>query len=86
MLVGSACYGQDVSGITNKLTEIDRDNDGKIDVRIETAYRGKTRVMVSMSRRNQKGEMTLCARSYLEPVPKERGTLRCWRFAAREDC
>ena len=59
------CCGQDTSGITNKVTEIDRDKDGKIDVRIETAYRGKTKVMMTMSRRNQHGVMAVSSRSYL---------------------
>jgi hypothetical protein len=59
------CCGQEASTITNKVTEIDRDKDGKIDVRIETAYRGKTKVMMTMSRRTQQGVMAVQSRSYL---------------------
>ncbi len=65
LLVAFGCYGQDTSGITNKVTEIDRDKDGKIDVRIETAYRGKTKVMMTMSRRNHLGVLAVSSRSYL---------------------
>lgn len=65
MLVAFGCCGQDTSGFTNKVTEIDRDKDGKIDVRIETVYRGKTKVMMIMSRRNQQGVMAVTSRSFL---------------------
>ena len=65
LLVVFGCCGQDTSGITNKVTEIDRDKDGKIDVRIETAYRGKAKVMMTMSRRTQQGVMAVQSRSYL---------------------
>jgi hypothetical protein len=65
MLVAFGCCAQDASGITNKVTEIDRDKDGKSDVRIETFYRGKTKVMMIMSRRNQRGVMAVTTRSYL---------------------
>jgi hypothetical protein len=65
LLVAFGCCGQDTSGITNKVTEVDLDEDGKMDVRIETLYRGKTKVMMIMSRRNQEGVMAVTARSYL---------------------
>ena len=65
LLVAFACCGQGTSGITNKVTEIDRDKDGRIDVRIETFYRGKTKVMMLMSRRNQQGGMAVTDRSFL---------------------
>lgn len=65
LLVAFGCCGQDASGITNKVTEIDRDKDGKVDVRIETAYRGKTKVMMTISRRTQQGVMAIQSRSYL---------------------
>jgi hypothetical protein len=65
LLVAFGCCGQDTSGITNKVTEVDRDNDGRIDIRIEMAYRGKAKVMMTMSRRNQQGVMKIESRSYL---------------------
>lgn len=65
MLVALGCCGQDTSGITNKVTEIDRDKDGKTDVRIETLYRGKTKVMMITSRRNQQDVMAVQTRGYL---------------------
>lgn len=65
LLLAGTCCADDSSGITNKVTEIDRDKDGKIDVRIETAYRGQAKVMMVMSRRNQQGVMAVAARSYL---------------------
>ena len=37
LLAAFSCHGQDGSGVTNKVTEIDRDKDGKIDIRIKTA-------------------------------------------------
>ena len=64
LLLAVTAYADDSPGITNKVTEIDRDKDGKIDVRIETVYRGKTKVMMIMSRRNQQGVMAV-TRSYL---------------------
>jgi hypothetical protein len=69
LLTAFACCAQDTSGITNKVTEIDRDKDGKTDVRIETVYRGKTKVMMIISRRNQQGAMSVISRSY----PARRG-------------
>ena len=39
--------------------------EGRPDVRIETIYRGKTKVMMIMSRRNQKGVLAIITRSYL---------------------
>jgi hypothetical protein len=65
LLVAFGCCGQDTYGITNKVTEIDCDKDGKIDVRIETVYRGKMKVMMIMSRQNQQGVMAVTTRSYL---------------------
>jgi hypothetical protein len=64
LLLAFACHSEDTAGITNKVTEIDRDKDGKIDVRMETVYRGKTKVMMLMSRRNASGEMAIVSRSY----------------------
>lgn len=64
LLAGFTCFGQDASGITNRVTEIDRDKDGRVDVRIETAYRGKTKVMMTMSHRTQQGVMAVQSRSY----------------------
>ena len=65
LLIAFGCCGQDTPGITNKVTEIDRDKDGKTDVRIETLYRGKTKVMMITSRRNQQDVMTVQTRGYL---------------------
>ena len=85
LFVAFGCCGQEASTITNKVTEIDRDKDGKIDVRIETVYRGKTKVMMIMSRRNQQGVMAVTSRSYLadgkmvmvESDEDADGTLEC---------
>jgi hypothetical protein len=65
LLVAFGCCGQDMSDITNKVEEIDRNKDGNIDLRIETVYRAKTKVMMIKSRRNQLGVMTVTTRSYL---------------------
>lgn len=65
LLLVATCYAENTSGITNKVAEIDRDKDGKIDFRIETVYRDKTKVMMIMSRRNQQGVIVVNSRSYL---------------------
>jgi hypothetical protein len=65
LLASFSCCAQDSSGVTNKVTEIDRDKDGKIDVRIETVYRGKKKVMMIKSSLNQQGKMAITTRSYL---------------------
>ncbi len=65
LLISFGCCGQDTSGNTNRVTEIDRDKDGKIDVRIETVYRGNTKVMMIMSHRNRQNVMAVTTRSYL---------------------
>ena len=64
LLVAFGCHAEGTSDITNRLTEIDRDKDGKIDVRIETVYRGKTKAMMTISQRNAQGVMLPVARSY----------------------
>ena len=45
--------------ITNKISEIDRDRDGKIDVRIETLYRGKMKVMMTVASKTQMDALLL---------------------------
>ncbi|MCW5551270.1 MAG: hypothetical protein KIS67_03785 [Verrucomicrobiae bacterium] len=65
LLLAVTCHAEDTTGITNKVSEIDRDKDGKVDVRMEMFYRGKTRVMMTMSKRSTSGEMAIVSRSYL---------------------
>ncbi len=50
--------------ITNKVIDIDRDKDGKVDVRFETVYRGATKVLMITSRPNRHGVMTVWSRGY----------------------
>ncbi len=71
MLLCSSLYGADVvtttnfaGDITTKISERSG-KDGKPDLRIETVYRGKTKVMMILSRRNQQGTMVITSRSYL---------------------
>jgi hypothetical protein len=64
LLVTFDCCSQDTSGITNKVTEIDRNKDGKPDIRIETFYRGTDKVLVVWSESNSQGIMTVTSRSY----------------------
>jgi len=64
LLAGFSCFARDVPGITNKVTEIDRDKDGKIDRRIVDTYRDGTQVMRTDSRLNQQGVMTVHSRAY----------------------
>ena len=53
-----------VGDITTKISER-AGKDGKPDVRIETVYRGKTKVLQILSRRNKQGALTVVSRSYL---------------------
>ena len=71
MLLCTSLYGADVvtttnvaGDITTKISERSG-KDGKPDLRIETVYRGKTKVMMILSRRNQQGTMVITSRSYL---------------------
>jgi len=63
-------YGADttttniVGDITTKVSQRSG-KDGKPDVRIETLYRGKTKVMTVTSRRNEQGVMAVTARGFL---------------------
>src|SRR5271170_2315534 len=67
----ASLYGADVTTTTNIVGDITTkisersDKDGKPGLRIETVYRGKTKVMMITSRRNQQGVMVVTARSYL---------------------
>ena len=51
------------TNITSKVSE-KRDKDGKVILRIETVYRGKTKVLVTMSHTNKQGVLKADARSY----------------------
>lgn len=53
-----------VGDITTKVLERTAE-EGKPDLHIETVYRGKTKVMMIMSRRNQNGVLAVTSRCYL---------------------
>ena len=59
----SFVYAGDTN-ITSKVFE-KRDKDGKIDFRMETIYRGKTKVMLITGRPNKEGVIAVTSRSYL---------------------
>jgi len=70
ILFCTSLYGADttttniVGDITTKTSERSG-KDGKPDVRIETVYRGKTKVLQILSRRNKQGALAVVSRSYL---------------------
>jgi hypothetical protein len=59
-----SCRAQDMSDISSKVFE-KKDKEGKTAIRIETVYRGKTKVMMIMSRRNFQGALVVTCRGYL---------------------
>jgi hypothetical protein len=67
ILLGAPVFGADttitniVGDITTRISE--RTKDGKMDVRIETTYRGKTKVMMTISRPNREGGLAVQSRS-----------------------
>lgn len=65
LFLATTCWAGDRSDITRKVSEADRDKDGQIDLRIETVYRGKSKVMQTISRRNQQGVMAVSTRAYV---------------------
>jgi hypothetical protein len=55
----------DTSDITNRVVERHGTNDGRVDYRVEYVYRGKSKVLAVMSRRNMQGLLAVTSRSYL---------------------
>jgi len=70
ILFCTSSYGADITITTNNTSDITtktserRDRDGKPDLRVETVYRGKTKVLRVMSHRNSQGVMAV-TRMYL---------------------
>jgi hypothetical protein len=70
ILFCTSLYGADITttnivgDITTKISER-TDKDGRPDLRIETVYRGKTRVLRILSRLNKQGTLTVVSRGYL---------------------
>ena len=71
ILICASSYGADITTTTNIVGDITTKifervgKDGKPDLRIETVYRGKTKVMIIASRRKQEGAMAITMREYL---------------------
>ena len=70
ILFSTSLYGADIAttnvvgDITTKISERSG-QDGKADLRVETIYRGKSKVLQILSRRNKQGALTVVSRSYL---------------------
>lgn len=64
LLTGFTSFGQDASDITTRVMVVDPNQDGKNVIRVETTYRGNTKVMVTTFRPNKKGVMALYSRTY----------------------
>jgi hypothetical protein len=63
LFVAIGCYADDTSDITSKVFE-KKAKDGKVSFRMETIYRGKTKVMTEMFRPNLQGVLVLRTRGY----------------------
>ncbi|HVU07814.1 MAG TPA: hypothetical protein VHG89_04640 [Verrucomicrobiae bacterium] len=57
-------FAEDASDITTKVFE-KHDKDGKVNLRMETVYRGKTKILMVVSRLNKQGQLVVTSRSYL---------------------
>ena len=64
LFVAIGCYAGDISEVTSKVFE-KKGKDGKVSFRMETTYRGKTKMMVEIFRPNAKGVLVISERSYL---------------------
>ncbi|HVU07667.1 MAG TPA: hypothetical protein VHG89_03895 [Verrucomicrobiae bacterium] len=64
IFVTAVCFADDTSDITNKVF-VKKDKDGNPTFRMETVYRGKTKIMMITSRPNKEGVMVVTSRSYL---------------------
>ena len=74
LMMGSlGCCAQDASGTTNKTTAFDWNNDGKLDVLIETAYRGNAKLRMITSR-------PLCGSVYCKLQLSDEHTCQWSRF------
>jgi hypothetical protein len=65
LLATATCHAADTSSLTTKIHESDTDKDGQLDIRTEMIYRGEARVMMTMSRRNPKGQMQVTSRIFM---------------------
>ena len=69
-LLCASVYGADITttnvvgDITTKVSERAA-KDGKPEVRIETVYRGKTKILQTLSRPSKQGTLAIVSRSYL---------------------
>ena len=70
ILFCASLYGADVTVTTNTVSDITtitserRDKDGKPELRIESIYRAKTKVMTITSKRNKQGMLAVTSRGY----------------------
>ena len=64
LFVAIGCYAGDTSDVTTKIFE-KKGKDGKVCFRMETTYRGKTKMMVEIFRPNAQGVMVISERSYM---------------------
>jgi hypothetical protein len=64
ILFGASLAYADDTNITSKVFE-KRDTNGMVNFRMETVYRGKTKVLMTISRPNKDGAMVVTSRNYL---------------------
>lgn len=64
VLFAVASVAQDPVEVTRKSLERDQNKDGKPDVRIESVFRGKERVLVIWSKSDKSGVWTVTARAF----------------------
>ena len=63
-LLSSVGFAEDVEGLSTKKAEVDRDKDGRPDVRMEIISRDGQKEMMVMSRTDKSGEWKINARSF----------------------
>lgn len=64
LLLSSVGFAEDVEGLSTKKAEVDRDKDGRPDVRMEIISRDGQKEMMVMSRTDKSGEWKISARSF----------------------
>ena len=62
--MGAVCQAAEADGLSSKVAEVDRDKDGRPDVRMQVVSRGEAKQMMVMSRVDESGAWKVTARSF----------------------
>jgi hypothetical protein len=63
-VVVAVCQAAEADGLSSKVAEVDRDKDGRPDVRMQVVSRGEAKQMMVMSRVDESGAWKVTARSF----------------------